>query len=68
MAKICIYGVGAIGGFLAARLANSGVEVSGIARGAQLAAIRKRGLTLVQDGAQFTTSINCVTRPADLGP
>ena len=68
MAKICIYGVGAIGGFLAARLANSGVQVSGIARGAQLAAIRKRGLTLMQDGAQFTTSINCVARPADLGP
>ena len=68
MAKICIYGVGAIGGFLAARLANSGVQVSGIARGAQLAAIRKRGLTLMQDGAQFTTSINCVARPADLEP
>ena len=68
MAKICIYGVGAIGGFLAARLANSGMEVSGIARGAQLAAIRKAGLTLMQDGARFTTSIDCVARPADLGP
>ena len=35
MPKICIYGVGAIGGLLAARLALSGYPVTGIARGAQ---------------------------------
>ena len=68
MAKICIYGLGAIGGFLAARLADSGEEVAGIARGRQLAAIRERGLTLIQNGAKLETSIQCVAQPADIGP
>jgi 2-dehydropantoate 2-reductase len=46
MMKICIVGAGAIGGFLGARLALAGEEVTLIARGANLAAIRERGLTL----------------------
>src|SRR5262245_60109948 len=41
-----IYGVGAIGGTLAAKLALAGQPVAGIARGAQLDAIRKNGLLL----------------------
>ena len=44
--KFVIYGVGAIGGVLAAKLALSGAEVVGIARGPQLAAIREKGLLL----------------------
>jgi len=68
MARICIYGVGAIGGFLAARLADSGEDVSGISRGEQLAAIRERGLTLIQDGQRLTPSFECVEHPAELGP
>ncbi len=44
--KFVIYGVGAIGGVIAARLALSGAEVAGIARGPQLEAIRKNGLKL----------------------
>jgi len=44
--KFVIYGVGAIGGVLAAKLALSGEEVVGIARGPQLDAIRKNGLLL----------------------
>lgn len=44
--KVCIYGAGAIGGYLAVELALSGQEVSVVARGAHLDAIRKRGLTL----------------------
>ena len=42
--KICIYGAGAIGGYLGARLAIAGEEVSLIARGPHLAAMRERGL------------------------
>ena len=68
MAKICIYGVGAIGGFLAVRLARSGEVVTGIARGEQLAAIRALGLTLIQDGERLTPALECVAQPADLGP
>ena len=45
--KICIAGLGAIGGLFAARLAAAGHEVSALARGATLAAVRERGLVLV---------------------
>ena len=48
--KICVYGAGAVGGLIAAWLARSGHEVSVIARGAHLDAIRRRGLQ-VRDGA-----------------
>jgi 2-dehydropantoate 2-reductase len=44
--RICIVGAGAIGGYLGGRLALAGEEVTLIARGANLAAIRERGLTL----------------------
>ncbi|HEV7717408.1 MAG TPA: 2-dehydropantoate 2-reductase N-terminal domain-containing protein [Arsenicitalea sp.] len=44
--KFVVYGVGAIGGVLAGKLALSGAEVVGIARGPQLAAIREKGLLL----------------------
>ena len=42
--KICVYGAGAVGGHIAGRLAAGGAEVSLIARGEQLAAIREHGL------------------------
>jgi len=47
--KICVYGAGAVGGLMAAWLARSGHEVSVVARGAHLDAIRKQGLR-VRDG------------------
>jgi len=50
--KICVVGAGAIGGFMAVRLAKAGHEVSVIARGAHLAAIKKNGLKLIQDGEE----------------
>ena len=67
MASICIYGVGAIGGLLAARLSLAGEQVTGIARGVQLEAIRSDGLTLIQDGARHTVNIECVATPAEAG-
>ena len=50
--KICVYGAGAIGGLIAAWLSRSGHDVSVVARGAQLDAIRKHGLR-VRDGAHL---------------
>lgn len=51
--KICIIGAGAIGGLLAARLAANGEDVTIVARGAQLSAIRTSGLRLIEEsGAQ----------------
>src|SRR5213075_535874 len=48
--KLCVYGAGAIGGLMAGWLARAGHEVSVVARGAQLEAIRRSGLR-VRDGA-----------------
>ena len=68
MSTACIYGVGAIGGFLAARLAAAGVRVTGISRGAQLEAVRARGLTLIERGKRDTVQIRCVATPQEAGP
>jgi 2-dehydropantoate 2-reductase len=51
--RICVVGAGAIGGLLAARLAKAGHTLTVIARGAHLAAIRDRGLRIVDDSEDF---------------
>jgi len=66
--KICIYGAGAIGGLLAAGLSRAdGVEVSIVARGAHLDAIRADGLTLIRDGEETVARIAAASDPAELG-
>ena len=55
--KICVYGAGAIGGYLAVELALSGQEVCIVARGAHLQAIRERGLTLKIHGAEKVAKV-----------
>lgn len=62
--KICVVGAGAIGGMLAARLAHSGQEVSVIARGPHLAAIRDRGLRYIDEAESFDVSVHATD---DLG-
>ncbi|MBT3239141.1 MAG: 2-dehydropantoate 2-reductase [Rhodospirillaceae bacterium] len=66
--KICIYGAGAIGGYLGVQLALSGVEVSLIARGRHLEAMRSDGLRLRIDGETRTARPFCTDDPAELGP
>ena len=66
--KICIYGAGAIGGYLGAKLARAGLEVSLIARGAHREAILAAGLRVVEGGETFTCSIPCAEDPAELAP
>jgi 2-dehydropantoate 2-reductase len=67
--KICIAGLGAIGGLLAARLALAGETVSALARGATLAAVRQHGLVLVEaDGSRRAVSLPVSDRASDLGP
>ena len=51
--KVCVVGAGAIGGYLGVRIARQGHDVSLIARGPHLAAIKENGLTLRQDGAEI---------------
>jgi len=48
--KICVYGAGAIGGYMGAKLARAGNDVTLIARGPHLEAMRKNGLTLRSEG------------------
>lgn len=66
--KICVYGAGAIGGHLAARLAQGGAEVSVIARGPQLAAIRAHGIRIHRKEGDFTVQVAATDDPATLGP
>ena len=66
--KICIYGAGSIGGYLGVQLALSGAEVSLIARGPHLAAMRADGLRLNIDGETRTARPVCTDDPAELGP
>lgn len=66
--KICVYGAGAIGGNFAARLSAAGNDVSVVARGAHLEAIRTRGLTLLTGDRKIVAQVRASDRPADLGP
>ncbi|HWR22171.1 MAG TPA: 2-dehydropantoate 2-reductase [Feifaniaceae bacterium] len=65
--NIMIVGAGGIGGYLAAKLCAKYDGVTLIARGAQLAAIRARGLTLVDEGESSTVFPLCTDDPAEAG-
>lgn len=66
--RIAIYGAGAVGGFLAARLHRAGHDVSAVARGATLAAIRAHGLRLESDEGTTVAPVRASDDPAALGP
>ena len=66
--KICIFGAGAIGGYMGVKLAQAGADVSLVARGPHLAAMQNKGLTLIEeDSAPQTVTVNASDNPADLG-
>jgi 2-dehydropantoate 2-reductase len=56
--KVGIVGAGAIGGFLGARLARAGVEVTLVARGPHLKAMRKSGLRVIDSGGEWTVRVD----------
>jgi len=66
--KFCVFGTGAIGGHLAGRLAKGGAEVSVVARGANLVAIRERGLRVVAPDIELVSHPVATDDPAALGP
>ncbi len=67
--KVCIFGAGAIGGYLGAKLAAAGdCEVSLIARGPHLEALRASGLTLISEAGRETHAVAATDDPAELGP
>ncbi len=65
--KICIYGAGAVGGLMAGWLARAGHEVSVIARGAQLTAIREKGLRIRSEGKETAVPVHAESDAAQLG-
>ena len=66
--KVCLYGVGAIGGFIGTRLGLAGeCRLSAVARGATLAALQAQGLRLRQGGELLRTPVQASDDPAALG-
>lgn len=66
--KVCVFGAGAIGGHLAARLSEGGAEVSLIARGKTLAALRDRGLTVRAPDKEMRLRPRAAETAAEIGP
>src|SRR6266704_1966649 len=68
--KIAMMGSGGVGGFFGGRLADAGYDVSFVARGAHLAAMRERGLTIENEpqGDIRLPKVRVTDDPATLGP
>ena len=65
--NVCVVGAGAIGGWIAARLALAGSEVSVVARGETLHAIDTEGLLLTDGGDTRCAAVNAIADPGALG-
>jgi 2-dehydropantoate 2-reductase len=65
--KVCIYGAGAIGGFFAIQLKRAGAQLSVVARGEQLQAIRRNGLRLRIGSECIQEQLDATDRPQELG-
>ena len=63
--KICIYGAGAIGGYVGVLLKLAGADVSLIARGPHLEAIRKNGLRLQIGKEEKSAKMPATADPRD---
>jgi 2-dehydropantoate 2-reductase len=70
MSRVCVYGAGAIGGLIALHLVKGGADVSVVARGAHLEAIRDWGITVKrQNGSTDHVRVAMATAdPRDIGP
>jgi 2-dehydropantoate 2-reductase len=65
--KIAIFGAGAIGGMLGVKLAQAGADVTFIARGPHLAAMRENGVILHSAGETILIRPRCVASAAEAG-
>src|ERR1700730_1853196 len=65
--RICVFGAGATGGYMGVQLARGGADVSLVARGAHLEAIRSHGLRLRIDGEDRVARLPCTDEPVGLG-
>ncbi len=65
--RICVYGAGAVGGHIAAKLAAGGHDVSVVARGAHLEAMRDKGITLIHGERTIAGRVRAAASAAGLG-
>jgi 2-dehydropantoate 2-reductase len=65
--RFCVFGAGAVGSHIAVKLAAAGHQVSVVARGAHLQAVRDKGITLHTGGRTIQARVAASDRPADLG-
>ncbi len=65
--KVCIFGAGAIGGYVGVHLARAGADVSLVARGPHLEAMQRHGVRLRRDGEETVARLACTNDPAELG-
>ena len=65
--KVCIYGAGAIGGWIGAKLAHAGAQVSVVARGRTLEALQLHGLRLASEGQVHSVPVQSSEQPSELG-
>ena len=65
--KVCIYGAGAIGGFIGTRLGAQGHSVSAVARGATLEALTRHGMRVRSNGGELSTAVHASDDPVRLG-
>lgn len=66
--RIAILGAGAIGAYMGAALHRGGADVALIARGAHLAAMQERGVTVLSPRGDFHADVTATGDPADVGP
>ena len=64
--KVAIFGAGAIGGYLGVKLAQAGVDVTFIARGAHLEAMRRNGVTLISETKRVAVRVRCASRAEEV--
>jgi 2-dehydropantoate 2-reductase len=65
--KFCVFGAGAVGGFVGGMVARGGTDVSLVARGVHLSALQANGLKIVTPDEEFAVDVPATDRPADLG-
>lgn len=66
--RICIFGAGAIGGYMGVRLLEAGADVTFLARGPHLAAMRDNGVTLISEGKETVVRPRLAATPEEAGP
>ncbi|SFV51133.1 2-dehydropantoate 2-reductase [hydrothermal vent metagenome] len=60
--RVCVVGLGGVGGYIAANFAKSGIDVTGVARGVHLEAIKQKGIEIIEDKEQWNVSMNACSQ------